>query len=42
MFSGLVNDGVYENIFLPDLPYVKGENGGEFSMHSFVLVSSIS
>ncbi|PWA57891.1 pentatricopeptide repeat (PPR) superfamily protein [Artemisia annua] len=27
MFSGLVNDGVYENIFLPDLPYVKGENG---------------
>ncbi|XP_071732630.1 uncharacterized protein At3g49140-like [Rutidosis leptorrhynchoides] len=27
MFSGLVSDGVYENIFLPDLPYVKGENG---------------
>ncbi|KAJ9553080.1 hypothetical protein OSB04_017125 [Centaurea solstitialis] len=27
MFSGLVNDEVYENIFLPHLPYVKGENG---------------
>ncbi|KVI04689.1 FMN-binding split barrel, partial [Cynara cardunculus var. scolymus] len=27
MFSGLVSDGVYENIFLPDLPYVKGEHG---------------
>ncbi|KAI3690721.1 hypothetical protein L2E82_48928 [Cichorium intybus] len=27
MFSGLVSDGVYENVFLPDLPYVKGEHG---------------
>nr|XP_043638871.1 uncharacterized protein At3g49140-like [Erigeron canadensis] len=27
MFSGLVNDRVYENIFLPELSYVKGENG---------------
>ncbi|KAI3752936.1 hypothetical protein L2E82_24978 [Cichorium intybus] len=26
-FSGLVSDGVYENVFLPDLPYVKGEHG---------------
>ncbi|KAI3779415.1 hypothetical protein L2E82_09132 [Cichorium intybus] len=27
MFSGLVSDGVYENVFLPNLPYVKGEHG---------------
>ncbi|KAI3723138.1 hypothetical protein L2E82_34518 [Cichorium intybus] len=27
MFSGLVSDGVYENVFFPDLPYVKGEHG---------------
>ncbi|CAH1430248.1 unnamed protein product [Lactuca virosa] len=27
MFSGLVSDEVYENVFLPDLPYVKGEHG---------------
>ncbi|KAI3763640.1 hypothetical protein L2E82_13634 [Cichorium intybus] len=27
MFSGMVSDRVYENVFLPDLPYVKGEHG---------------
>lgn len=27
MFSGMVGDGVHENIFWPDLPYVTDEHG---------------
>ncbi|GJR42197.1 hypothetical protein Tco_1310300, partial [Tanacetum coccineum] len=30
MFSGLVGDGVHENIFWPDLPYVTDEHGNVY------------
>ena len=36
MFSGLLGDGVHENIFWPDLPYVTDEHGSKLSCQTIL------